>query len=152
MENTRVFSLLIIWFNLSDTMVQLLARPDCRHLKCGSCEDNMPSRPEFEGVADQQASHEWDVQSLASVNTFHDSALGSSLPSNTSGSITQGLPKTAQDEIVLILFSDQKFRSLLESAASMISKPRFTRNIRRLLLPSSRSFRTRLQTTERRML
>lgn len=109
--------------------------PDCRHLKCGSCEDNMPSRPEFEGVADQQASHEWDVQSLASVNTFHDSALGSSLPSNTSGSITQGLPKTAQDEIVLILFSDQKFRSLLESAASMISKPRFTRNIRRLLLP-----------------
>ena len=26
MENTRVFSLLIIWFNLSDTMVQLLAR------------------------------------------------------------------------------------------------------------------------------
>ena len=25
MENTRVFSLLIIWFNLSDTMVQLLA-------------------------------------------------------------------------------------------------------------------------------
>jgi hypothetical protein len=24
-ENTRVFSLLIIWFNLSDTMVQLLA-------------------------------------------------------------------------------------------------------------------------------
>jgi hypothetical protein len=27
MENTRVFSLLIIWFNLSDTMVQLLAHP-----------------------------------------------------------------------------------------------------------------------------
>jgi hypothetical protein len=52
--------------------------------------------------------------------------------------MTQGLPKTAQDEIVLILLSDQKFRSLLESAASMISKPRFTRNIRRLLLPFQR--------------
>jgi hypothetical protein len=120
--------------------------PDCLHFKCGSCEDNMPSRPEFRGVAHQQASHEWDVQSLASVDTFHDSALESSLPSNTSGSITQGLPKTAQDEIVLILFSDQKFCSLLESAASMISKPRFTRNIRRLLLSiptgaSERGFR-----------
>ncbi|KAE9380914.1 hypothetical protein N431DRAFT_363028 [Stipitochalara longipes BDJ] len=85
-----------------------------------------------------RADNNWDVQSLASLNTFHDSALGSSLPSNTSGSLTQGLPKTAQEEILLILFSDQKFRSLLESAASLISKPRFTRNIRRLLVPFQR--------------
>jgi len=83
----------------------------------------------------EELSHDWDLQSLASLNTFNDSALGSSLPSNISGSITQGLPKTAQEEILLILFSDQQFRSLLESAASLISKPRFTRNVRRLLIP-----------------
>ncbi|KAN0120314.1 hypothetical protein V8E51_002522 [Hyaloscypha variabilis] len=118
----------------------------CGHEKCASCvelnDNDFDRRQKLQrgsiGLEEQQVSHDWDVQSLASLNTFHDSALGSSLPSNTSGSLTQGLPKTAQEEILLILFSDQKFRSLLESAASLISKLRFTRNIRRLLVSFQR--------------
>jgi hypothetical protein len=107
----------------------------CGHMKCESCEIFIL---DFSKLGDQHANPEWDVQSLASVNTFNDSALGSSLPSHMSGSATHELPKPAQEEILLIFFSDQKFRSLLESAASLIGKPRFTRNIRRLLVPFQR--------------
>jgi hypothetical protein len=113
--------------------------PSCGHIKCQFCESiTSPTAEDLSKLGDQHANPEWDVQSLVSVNTFSDSALGSSLPSHMSGSATHELPKTAQEEILLIFFSDQKFRSLLESAASLIGKPRFTRNIRRLLVPFQR--------------
>jgi hypothetical protein len=113
--------------------------PACGHIKCHLCPSiTSPTDGNSKKLGDQHANFEWDVQSLASVNTFNDSALGSSLPSHISGSTTHKLPKTAQEEILLIFFSDQNFRSLLESAASLIDKSRFTRNIRRLLVPFQR--------------
>ncbi|TGO10582.1 hypothetical protein BTUL_0131g00230 [Botrytis tulipae] len=75
----------------------------------------------------------WDVKSLASVQTYRDSGLGSSLPSQESASITQDLPQAAKEEILTIIYTDSELRSSLSNIASKISKPRFIRNIRRLL-------------------
>lgn len=75
----------------------------------------------------------WDVKSLASVQTYRDSALGSSLPSQESASITQNLPQAAKEEILTIIYTDPELRLSLSNIASKISKPRFIRNIRRLL-------------------
>ncbi|KAG4431687.1 hypothetical protein IFR05_012832 [Cadophora sp. M221] len=77
---------------------------------------------------------DWDLKSLGSLDTFRDSALGSILPSDVSVSITNGLPRTAQEEILIIIISDAEVRSLFEEAARRIDKPRFIRNVRRLLL------------------
>ncbi|KAH8596196.1 hypothetical protein B0O99DRAFT_594027 [Bisporella sp. PMI_857] len=85
-------------------------------------------RPEGE---DEEA---WELQSIASLNTFRDSALGSSLPSGISISTVQGLPRSAQEEVFVILSSDTELQFLFEEAARRMSKPRFVRNIRRLFL------------------
>jgi len=82
----------------------------------------------------REAEQDWDLKSIASLNTFRDSALGSSIPSDMSVSVVQGLPRTAQEEILIILSSDHQLRSLFEEAARRITKPRFVRNIRRLFL------------------
>lgn len=78
--------------------------------------------------------HNWDLESIASLNTFRDSALGSSLKSDISHSVAQGLPRTAQEEILSILNSDAQLQSLFLEAARRISKDRFVRNIRRSTL------------------
>ncbi|KAF7907793.1 hypothetical protein EAE99_011918 [Botrytis elliptica] len=75
----------------------------------------------------------WDVKSLASVQTYRDSGLGSSLPSQGSASITQDLPQAAKEEILTIIYTDSELQLSLCNIASKISKPRFIRNIRRLL-------------------
>ncbi|CZR66775.1 uncharacterized protein PAC_16676 [Phialocephala subalpina] len=82
----------------------------------------------------QSLEQDWDLQPIASLNTFRDSALGSSLPSDISLSAAQGLPRTAQEEILSILNSDTQLQSLFQEAARRINKTRFVRNIRRLFL------------------
>lgn len=77
---------------------------------------------------------DWDLASLASLNTYRDSALGSSVPSNNSSSVLEGLPRTAQEEVVFILNSDSKLRSLFQQAARRTEKARFVRNVRRLFI------------------
>jgi hypothetical protein len=77
---------------------------------------------------------DWDLKSIASLDTFRDSALGSSLPSDMSVSVVQGLPRTAQEEVLIILNSDTHLKSLFEEAARRIDKSRFVRNTRRLFL------------------
>lgn len=111
----------------------------------GSGRDNFKASSSAWSHSNLPVKHDWDVQSLASINTFHDSALGSNLPSNISESVSNGLPKTAQEEILIILFSDAEFRSLLHNVATLISKQRFTRNIRRLLLPFQQSLQASAQ-------
>ncbi|KAH9216582.1 hypothetical protein DL95DRAFT_460170 [Leptodontidium sp. 2 PMI_412] len=76
----------------------------------------------------------WDLKSLSSLDTFQDSALGSSLPSDVSASVMKGLPRTAQEEILIIIISDVEVRSLFEKSARRMNKLRFIRNVRRLLL------------------
>ncbi|PVH74551.1 hypothetical protein DL98DRAFT_575583, partial [Cadophora sp. DSE1049] len=75
-----------------------------------------------------------DLRSVHFLDTFRDSALGSSLPSNMSISTLQGLPRTAQEEILLIIISDLELRGLFEEAARRIDKSRLVRKIRRLFL------------------
>lgn len=75
-----------------------------------------------------------DLESIHSFVTFRDSALGSSLASSTSTSASQGLPQTAQEEILIIIISDSELRFLFEEAARRVDKPRFVRNVRRLFL------------------
>ncbi|KAF8862986.1 hypothetical protein BDZ45DRAFT_146290 [Acephala macrosclerotiorum] len=82
----------------------------------------------------QSFEQDWDLQSIASLNTFRDSALGSSLPSDISLSAAQGLPRTAQEEILSILNSDTQLQSLFQETARRMNKTRFVRNIRRLFL------------------
>jgi hypothetical protein len=77
---------------------------------------------------------DWDLKSIASLNTFRDSAIGSSLPSDISTSVVEGLPRTAQEEVLIILNSDSSLRSLFEVAARRMDKQRFVRNVRRLFL------------------
>jgi hypothetical protein len=77
---------------------------------------------------------DWDIQSIKSISTFRDSAMGSSIPSNSSASSVHGLPRAAQDEILLTMESDDQLQSLFKELAKKIDKARFIRNIRRLLL------------------
>jgi hypothetical protein len=77
---------------------------------------------------------DWDIQSIKSISTFRDSAMGSSVPSSSSASSVQDLPRAAQDEILLTIESDAQLQSLFKELAKKIDKARFIRNIRRLLI------------------
>ncbi|PQE30331.1 hypothetical protein CJF32_00008233 [Rutstroemia sp. NJR-2017a WRK4] len=77
---------------------------------------------------------DWDIQSIKSISTFRDSAIGSSVSSGSSASSVQGLPRAAQEEILLVIESDTQLQSLFKERAKKIDKDRFIRNIRRLLI------------------
>ncbi|KAM3155336.1 hypothetical protein ABEW05_004142 [Botrytis cinerea] len=100
----------------------------------------MPLYPEMEHnrrfsteLKGDRNTNDWDLQSIRSINTYRDSGLGSSLPSQGSDIITQELPQAAKEEILTIIRTDSEFQLSLSNIASKISKPRFIRNIRRLL-------------------
>ncbi|KAJ8069538.1 hypothetical protein OCU04_003188 [Sclerotinia nivalis] len=82
----------------------------------------------------QQVANNWDLQSIASMDTCRDSALGSSLPSAKSTSSVQGLPQAAKEETLIIINSDSQLQVLLEGIALKIDKTRFIRNVRRLIV------------------
>ena len=104
----------------------------------GTGHDENNSPPSKGGIAVNQCIEEdfpdCDLGSINSLDSFRDSALGSSLHSEMSSSDLQGLPRTAQEEILIIITSDVELRGLFEEAASRIDKSRFVRNIRRLFL------------------
>lgn len=90
--------------------------------------------PELSGslLSDEQEEDDGDIESIASLKTYRDSALGTSIPSAMS---LGGLPKTAQEEVLFIISSDSDLKQLLQDAVrKMDDKPRFVRNIKRLLL------------------
>jgi ankyrin repeat protein len=103
------------------------------------------SRPLFDSAEVSSTPHsneaveeqEFDLQSIVSLNTFHDSALGSSNPSAGSISSIQDLPQSAQQEVLLVLISDKNLRPLIDKAARKTDSDRFTRNIRRALMQYS---------------
>ena len=85
-------------------------------------------------LSEKVPEQEFDLQSIASLDPFHDSALGSSNPSTGSLSSMQGVPQSAQEEVLLALHSNAKLRPLLAEAARKANNDRFTRNIRRALV------------------
>ncbi|TEY69518.1 hypothetical protein BOTCAL_0114g00110 [Botryotinia calthae] len=99
-------------------------------LRRSEMEHNRRFSTELKG---HQNTNDWNIQSIISINTYRDSGLGSSLPSQGSDSITQELPQAAKEEILTIIRTDSEFQLSLSNIASKISKPRFIRNIRRLL-------------------
>lgn len=84
------------------------------------------------------ASHElkFDLQSIDSLYTFHNTALGLRNPSTGSISLMSDLPQSAQQEVLRVLISDINLRPLLEEAART-ENDRFTRNIRPVLMQYS---------------
>ncbi|KAL2070355.1 hypothetical protein VTL71DRAFT_13381 [Oculimacula yallundae] len=93
-----------------------------------------PSRSHLDQDPPQPGDEDWEFKSIASLYTFRDSALGSRNLTNMSVSEIETLPRTAQEEILIILNSDAKLRSLFEEAARQMNKTRFVRNIRLLFL------------------
>ena len=75
-----------------------------------------------------------DVKSVASVGTFNDSGFYSGDHSSTgSASSLQGIPRAAQQEVLLILVSDGVLQPLFAEATRKVSRERFVRNIKRLI-------------------
>jgi hypothetical protein len=66
-----------------------------------------------------------DLRSVASLESFRDSAIGSSV---------HGVIQAAKDEILWTIKSDGHFLSLLSGISAKVEKVRFTRNIARLIL------------------
>ncbi|KAM3066964.1 hypothetical protein ACMFMF_010013 [Clarireedia jacksonii] len=92
-------------------------------------DDGSPISPET--TPDRE---DWDLQSIKSISTFRDSAVGSSIPSSSSASSVQELPRAAQNEILFTMESDAQLQCLFKELAKRIDKARFIRNIRRLLI------------------
>ncbi|KAL9117332.1 MAG: hypothetical protein Q9187_006132 [Circinaria calcarea] len=82
----------------------------------------------------QHSNLDMDVMSVASVGTFNDSGFYSGNHSSTgSTSSLQGIPRAAQQEVLLILASDGVLQQLFAEAIRKVSRQRFIRNIKRLI-------------------
>ena len=81
---------------------------------------------------DSQAARADDIQSVLSLRTFNDSAFYSSQRSSV-GSDAPWVPKTAKEQVLNILSSDQVLKPWFATAAQKVDRDRFVRNVRRLI-------------------
>jgi hypothetical protein len=82
---------------------------------------------------------DWDVnsvQSPASISTLHDSVFDSNLATSVASatSATGDIPRSAMEEILLILSSDNELKSLFTEASQKTEKAKLIRNTGKLLL------------------
>ncbi|TGO82152.1 hypothetical protein BPOR_0905g00010 [Botrytis porri] len=108
------------WPHDDQIITEQLGRPGCS-----------VSATDLEVPSNYEANFNDMDSSVANINQNDWIGLKSTLP--RSDSITQDLPQAAKEEILTIICTDSELQLSLSNIASKISKPRFVRNIRRLL-------------------